>query len=64
MKEWWSYVVGVAAIIVGVYFLLTGKWEAGMELIMLGLALLGITFKQDILIKISRSGTRRTQSGK
>ena len=64
MKEWWSYVVGVAAIIVGAYFLLTGKWEAGMELIMLGLALLGITFKQDILITTSRSGTRRTQSGK
>ena len=64
MREWWNYVVGPAAIIVGVYFCLTGNFEEGIVLITLGLGLLGITFTLGILIKISRSGTRRTQSGK
>ena len=64
MRQWWNYIVGPAAIIVGLYFCFTGKVAEGVVLITLGLSLLGITFKLDILIKISRSGTRRTPSGK
>ena len=64
MRKWWNYVVGPAAIIVGLYFCFTGKVAEGVVLITLGLSLLGIAFKLDILIKTSRSGTRRTQSGK
>ena len=64
MRKWWNYIVGPAAIIVGLYFCATGKVAEGVVLIVLGLSLLGITFKLDILITTSRSGTRRTQSGK
>lgn len=43
-----KYVVGVAMVVVGIYWMATGNFEQGWELILAGLALLGIYLGLDV----------------
>ncbi|NVM22318.1 MAG: hypothetical protein HWN68_11130 [Desulfobacterales bacterium] len=48
---WWDYlkyVVGVAMVIVGIYMVFQGQVEAGWEMIVAGLALMGVYLGLDV----------------
>lgn len=50
--NWWDYlkyVVGVAMVIVGIYYMAIGNFQVGLELVLEGLALMGIFLTVDTI---------------
>lgn len=50
--NWWDYlkyVVGVAMVIVGIYYMTIGNFQVGLELVLEGLALMGIFLTVDTI---------------